>query len=320
MKGRWRRLIRFAPLALVFALLAIKAPYIRRAWATSPVDRANMGQYGVLALISLIVAGVALCRRARIRALPSGGIFAFVLVTACAAACAAGFAMDINGIQLVASVGLLWSAAWLAWGRAALLFFAPAALMAALAVPGALHWLENASAICHAAPHAAFAPVFTRDSQPGMLGRELPPSTGLARLFKTGEAHQFMYADESNSVAVLCVDIGDDIHEIHPATHCLRSSGWRIESEEIVEAGLPGGGAFEVDEALASSMQGRMLVWIWYSSESASTGSFPHFRRMHSPSVRWRTYQIATSVMGGDEDVAAARRRLQDFINSHGGR
>ena len=192
--------------------------------------------------------------------------------------------------------------------------FAPAALLATLAVPGTLYWMGNLSAAYTIETREAFVPDFTPRSQPGMMGREMQPSPAFTRFFRTSEARQFGYADVSNNVSVLSVKIGGDIHEIHPATHCLRTGGWRIVSEKVVPVKHPAGGVLDVDEALVDSINGRMLVWIWYSSDKVSTGSFLHFRSMYSPEGHWRTYQVVTSAAGGDEGIADARRRLQRFI------
>ena len=147
-----------------------------------------------------------------------------------------------------------------------------------------------------------------------MLGRELIPSKGVSRFFRTSDVRQIVYADVSNTVSVLAVRVGGDIHEVHPATHCLRSGGWRIVSEKIVQIEHPAGGVLEADEAVVDSSKGRLLVWIWYSSDDVSTGSFLHFRRMFSASACWRTYQVATPVGDGEEGLAAARMLMQRFL------
>ena len=76
-----------------------------------------------------------------------------------------------------------------------------------------------------------------------------------------------------------------------------------------------GGGVLEVDETLVESVDGRMLVWIWYSSDDASTGSFLQFRRMHSSASLWRTYQISTFLDDGHHAVEEARGRLMRFLD-----
>lgn len=206
------------------------------------------------------------------------------------------------------------SCAWLTLGHVAALLFAPAALFATFAVPGTLYWMRNIASVRAFTPRAAFVPEFTPRSQMGMIGREVPLSPGVARFFRTSDAHQFAYANASNAVSVLAVSIGGDIHEVHPATHCLRSGGWRIVAEKIVQVEHPNGGVLEVNEAIADSFRGRMIIWIWYSSNEVSTGSFLHFRRMYSEAGHWRTFQVATPAGEGEAGLAAARRLLRRFL------
>lgn len=308
------RSTRAALLAIAALPLAVKAPYIWRAWVSSPIDRAHLNLFGLLSIAAVAV-GVAVIRRRR-NAIRSGGVLATAFLIAVGIPYVFGVYRDVNALQLIAGVCILWSAGWFLFGRMAAAFFAPAALFAILAVPGTMYWMRNASSSLAAAPCAPFAPEFSVDSQKGMLGRELQPSAGFTRFFRTSSAHQFMYASPSNSVSVLAVTVGDDIHEIHPATHCMRSAGWRVVSEGIARMERPNGGALEVDEAVVESIDGRMLVWIWYSSDAASTGSFLHFRRMHSAATRWRTYQIATSLGDAPDALADARGRLERFLES----
>jgi len=314
MRAQSRTLPRLALFALSAVPLVVKVPYLWRAWAHSPLDRTHLNLYGALALVAICAAIAVLLRWHTAGTQAKGRIPAIALLGVFLAAYAGGIILDVNALQLIAAVGILWSAAWLALGRVAALLFAPAALFATLAVPGTLHWMRNISAAFAVTPRAAFTPVFTPRSQPGMLGREVPLAPALARFFRTSDAHQFTYANISNAVSALAVSIGGDIHEVHPATHCLRSGGWRIVSEKIVQIEHPNGGILEVDEAVADSFKGRMVIWIWYSSDEASTGSFLNFRRMYSKSARWRTYQVATSVGEGEEDLAAARLLLRRFL------
>lgn len=307
------RLGRLAFLALCAVPLAVKLPYLWRAWVTSPIDRAHLNIYGLLALVALGAAiAAARLRPARLRKKPA--IPAVVSLSVFLAAYALGIMLDVNALQLTSAVCALWAASWLLWGVASAMLFAPAALLALLAVPGTLYWMQNISSSCALTSHAAFVPEFSTHSQSGMLGREISPSKGFARFFRTSDARQIVYADVSNTVSVLAVRVGSDIHEIHPATHCLRSGGWRVMSEKILQVEHPAGGALEVDEAIVDSSKGRLLVWIWYSSDDVSTGSFLHFRRMYSASACWRTYQVTTPVGEGEEGLAAARRLMQRFL------
>ena len=309
---------RFALLAIAAVPLAAMAPYLWRAWVSSPIDRANLKLFGTLSLVAVAV-GLVAYRRLR-PAIRSGGLMAAAFFAVAVFMFFLGVNRDVNAIRLVAGVCILLSVVWGLFGNVAAGLFAPAALFAILAVPGTLYWMRNAPSLFATAPCAAFAPEFTADSQEGMLGRELPPSPGFTRFFRTSSARQFTYANPSNSVSVLAVSVGDNIHEIHPATHCLRSSGWRVASEKLFRMQHPKGGEFEVDEAVVESFDGRMLVWVWYSSDEASTGSFLNFRRMHTAAGRWRTYQVATALGDGSDALADARRRLEMFIGLGGGK
>ena len=313
-----RTCIRLALLVLAAVPLAVKVPYLWRAWVYSPIDRGHLKLYGALALVA-IGAAIAVLRGLSTDRRTKGGILSAALLVVFGMAYGVGILRDVNALQLIAAVGILWSMAALTQGPVAALLFAPAAILATFAVPGTLYWMRNISAACAVTPRAAFVPEFTPHSQPGMLGREVPPSASSKRFFKTSDARQFTYANISNSVSVLAVSIGGDIHEIHPATHCLRTSGWRILSEKVVKVAHPNGGVLEVNEAVADSLNGRMLVWIWYSSGEVSTGSFLHFRRMYSESAGWRTYQVATPAGTGEEGLAAARNLLQRFLSREEG-
>ena len=304
---------RLSLLALAAIPLAVKAPYLWRAWTSSPIDHDHLKFYGTLSLAAVIVA-VALLRRLRVPAKPHSPILPAMALVVALGLFAFGVVREVNAIQLISGVGILWATGWLLFGHFAAGVFAPAAVFAILAVPGTLYWMRNATTTIASAPCEPFAPTFSPDSQAGMLGREMPPSPDVLRLFRTGTARQFIYASPSNCVTVLAVAVGDDIHEIHPATHCMRSGGWKVLSERLLRTRHPMGGELEVDEAVAESFDGRMLVWIWYSSDEASTGSFLQFRRLYSAKSRWHTYQMATALGDAPDAVQSARERLRQFL------
>ncbi len=310
-----RNPVKLALLALSAIPFAVKTAYLERAWVSSPIDRLHLGLYGTLALLIVFVVVVAKLHWRFLTVKPLAKSRSLRLMVVPVALYVIGLIWDVNALQLIASVGILWTAAWALYGRVSGLMLAPAAVCAVLAVPGSLYWLGNASSALRATPNAAFAPEFSPRSQKGMLGRSIPPTAGFTRFFRTSDAQQFIYADASNEVSVLAVKVGRDIHEIHPATHCLRSGGWYIESERIITVPHPlDGGTFEVDEAVASAGAKRMLTWIWYSSAEKSTGSFLHFRRMYSTKTEWHTYQVATGLEDGEDSESAARARLSAFL------
>ena len=69
----------------------------------------------------------------------------------------------------------------------------------------------------------------------------------------------------------------------------------------------------EVSEIVASNPGTTLLVWVWYSCRSFSTGSFLGFRRSWSADTQWHTYQISTPLFTSEEE---GRARLGEFLNA----
>ncbi|WP_276740242.1 exosortase-associated EpsI family protein [Victivallis vadensis] len=159
---------------------------------------------------------------------------------------------------------------------------------------------------------AAFVPEFHSVNFSGYLGRSLEPTADDRRFFGGSRLRKFFYAADSGIVNVLALTCGDDVHQIHPAGHCLRTSGWRIVSERLTEAEI-GGRKLEVSEIVASNPGTTLLVWVWYSCRSFSTGSFLGFRRSWSADTQWHTYQISTPLFTSEEE---GRARLGEFLNA----
>ena len=113
MSAQRRKIARAALLFLAAVPLAIKIPYLWRAWMTSPIDRAHLNLYGVLALVAAGIAVVVLCRRPAREPIKGKGL---ALAAAALVVFVAGFAVgilrDVNALQLISAVGILWSAAW----------------------------------------------------------------------------------------------------------------------------------------------------------------------------------------------------------------
>lgn len=308
-----RNPVKLAFLALAAIPFAVKFEYLRRAWGSSPIDHIHLGLYGTLALIFVFIAVVAKLYWRFLTVKPLVQSRSLKLMILPCILYVIGIVWNINAVQLISSVLILWTAAWALYGRVSGIMLAPAAVCAVLAVPGSLYWLGNAYAAFVATPNPAFVPTFTSESQVGMLGLEEQANP---LLFRTSHARQFRYENPTNSITVLAVEIGKDIHEVHPATHCLRSSGWRIVSENIanVDGVRDDDSRFSVTEAVVDSVHGKMLVWIWYSSDKFSTGSFLHFRRLYKSSVRWFTYQLSTPI--GPDGKDAASHRLARFLRN----
>ena len=316
MKGKPNGM-KFWLLGLAALPLAAKLAYLCHAWTSSPVDRSRLWLWGSAAALSGAAATALNLVRRSDAARPTPGPRSIAAVSLMLAAYAGGFAIDVNAVQIAAAVGVLWSAAWALFGRALGLMLTPAAICAVLAIPGSSYWIGNAVRASLAPTSVAFAPAFDATSQPGYIGSELPPAPSMRRFFRTSDARQYRFASPSNGVSVLTVRIGGDVHEIHPVTHCLRSSGWAIRSETLREVALPGlARPISVTEVLATDCLGRsVLTWAWYSSATESTGSFIGFRRLYSASSPWRAYQLSAPV-GEDADVDSARRALKGFLSA----
>lgn len=304
-------------LALSGLPFVVKFAYLNQAWVSSPIDRAQLGLWGTGVLLIVVVTAILklifhfptnkpLRQSRALRTLPLP-IVIYIL----------GTVYNINAVQLIASVGIAWMTAWMLYGRIAGSMLAIAAVMATLAVPGSSYWLGKASTAFSAPIRAAYTPEFTARSQSGYLGRKAVPSEAFSRFFRTSDAHQFRYASPSNDVSVLAVRIGSNIHEIHPATHCLRSSGWLVQSEQLHDVALNGrADSLSVTESVVANSAGaKLLVWVWYSSPEKSTGSFIRFRRMYKKNAVWRTYQL-TSPIGNGNDIAEVRQNLISFLES----
>lgn len=316
--GPGRNWMKLGVLGLAAIPFAVKVAYLMKAWVTSPVDRINIGLYGSLSLLFVSIAVAAkwhwrfltgnssttmkYSRSLRIAAIP---LVLYMI----------GVIWSINALQLIASVGFLWAIAWALYGRESGFLLAPAAVCAVLAVPGSVYWISRAGQAFTGETTAAFAPVFAADSQEGYLGREIEPDDAFLRFFRTGEAHQFAYANASNAVSVLSVKVGKDVHEIHPATHCLRSGGWFVESDGQRRVELPGRTApFQVTEAIVQKGGVRALVWIWYSTDKRSVGSFLRFRQLYSRNEAWHGFQVMTSLGLEDQSLVRKRQELAAFL------
>ena len=312
-----RNWLKLGALALASVPFAVKVAYLNNAWVTSPVDRINIGLYGALTLLFVSIAVVAKLRWRFLTVKPMKYSRSLRIAVVPLVLYAIGVVWSVNALQLIASVGFLWAVAWALYGRVSGLMLAPAAVCAVLAVPGSIYWISRAGQAFTGETAAAFAPAFAYDSQKGYLGREIKPDAAFQRFFRTSDAHQFAYANSSNAVSVLSVKIGDDVHEIHPATHCLRSGGWFVEADSLRRVELPGRESpLQVTEAVVTKGGARALVWIWYSTGELSVGSFLRFRQLYSRDGGWHGFQVMTSIGPGERSLESERKALAAFLAS----
>lgn len=142
------------------------------------------------------------------------------------------------------------------------------------------------------------------------IGIEMDKDKGFRRFFNRSEAHHYKYSGNTADFTLLTVDCGNDIHEIHPASHCLRTSGWTIEDENLHIITIDEK-ALNVTEIKASKRQAKILLWVWYTNESISTGNFICFRRLWRNGRQWSTYQLG--IIGG-RDLEDSRSQLMDIL------
>jgi hypothetical protein len=161
---------------------------------------------------------------------------------------------------------------------------------------------------------AVFKPDFTKSLE-GFKTTESPLSEDSIRFFEGATVHQYAVSDGVFHVSILEVKCGDDIHKIHPASHCLRSGGAEILSESVVMYTMPDGRGLPVTE-IRSKLRGiPILTFVWYTGPEETIGSFYAFRRKWSPSKQWYSYQIVTEVYDGKED--AARKFLLNLLSKY---
>jgi len=144
------------------------------------------------------------------------------------------------------------------------------------------------------------------------IGREPTHDDNFQRFFHTSDAHSYEYASPSHIYNLLAVTCGTNIHEIHPASHCLRSSGWHIDKEQLVEVTVKNH-LFSVTEIEASRRGRSILVWVWYSSPKVSVGNFLAFRRLWEADTHWETYQLAVYQFDRQADYHLA---LVEFLET----
>ncbi|MBO5762201.1 MAG: hypothetical protein J6S53_11755 [Lentisphaeria bacterium] len=140
-------------------------------------------------------------------------------------------------------------------------------------------------------------------------GRSIEPDENTKRFFVTSTVKQYCYTKNNADISVLAVQCGRNIHEIHPASHCLRTSMWTVHSEKILYLQ----NRFAVTEIDASRGGNRILVWVWYSSKTFSTPGFLGFRRHFTPGGNYYTYQISIPLYGNIEN---GRSELKKFVQA----
>ena len=161
-------------------------------------------------------------------------------------------------------------------------------------------------------PVPPFRPDLT-DAPAGFTITETPLTEDTIRFFEGAEAHQYRITDGIFHCSFLEVKCGDDIHKIHPASHCLRSSGAVIQSEAVVTHALPDGRELSVTEIRSKIRGTPILTFVWYTGPEETLGSYFRFRSRWSPSKQWYSYQAVTEIYENNEE--AARKFLLDLLS-----
>ena len=147
----------------------------------------------------------------------------------------------------------------------------------------------------------------------GFMIAETPLTENTIRFFEGAEVHQYSISDGVFQCGILEVKCGDDIHKIHPASHCLRSGGAEVRSETVVMHTMPDGQKISVTE-IRSNLRGTpILTFVWYTGPKETLGSYFWFRTRWLSSQQWYSYQIVTEIYDGNED--AARRFLLEVLS-----
>jgi hypothetical protein len=159
---------------------------------------------------------------------------------------------------------------------------------------------------------APFIPDFASIKNDEFFGQPLPITPADERFFGPSDIGKFTFASDINVITILTVSSVDRVHQIHPASHCLRVSGWGIAKESIANI-IIANKKLAVSEILAHREGQRIIMWVWYSSTEHSTGSFLAFRRLWRQGTPWFSAQISTPYREGEEENA--RATLNHFLS-----
>ncbi|MDD3953471.1 MAG: exosortase-associated EpsI family protein [Lentisphaeria bacterium] len=165
--------------------------------------------------------------------------------------------------------------------------------------------------------HTLYPPIqpsFEKLKSGNFIGRPAEITDLDRRFFEDAILNKYYFASELQAVNVLNVTCSDNIQKIHPASHCLRSSGWKIRSETQQEIELQNK-KIALTEIVGQKQQLRVMTWVWYSSQYRSVGNFIRFRSLY-PSWKddeiWHEYQITTPLANDEKHT---RKTLAEFLN-----
>lgn len=298
--------MKYGKILSVVAILPFAAviPHWIRVLIDSPVDCVNLTVYGLTALGLGVAALVKTWKTPKdeSRGVPKPLV---VVLGAFLAAFAAGLVIRIWLVSMTAAVGCAWCWAFLRLGRRRALWLLPAFLAFVPAVPSVLFWGERIGGMFEggARPPCVLdlkrltAPADGKPAVPSdWLVRRAAVNAGEKALFRTSEVVNWDIAAGSVVVRLSEVTLGDNVHEVHPLSFCLKSQGRTALGEKLIRGGDP-----EVVETITLADGRRMVVWTWYTGTEESTASFVRFRLKGGPG--WRRYTLIAPDAEGTREI-----------------
>ena len=159
---------------------------------------------------------------------------------------------------------------------------------------------------------ASFIPDFSACMFKDAKGYEQAPTQGDLQFFAGAKKlEKYVFGTSDSTIGVLAIELGTNVHQIHPPSHCLRSQGSNIHSEILSTADLRFA-QITITEIQYSKSNHSLLCWYWYASPKFSTPSFLSFRRYWNKNQEWHSYQISTHIY--NQELGKARERLRVFL------
>ena len=160
---------------------------------------------------------------------------------------------------------------------------------------------------------ASFIPDFSSGMFGSAKGYALDPTPGDLQFFEgSKKLEKYTFGTDDSVIGILGIELGTNVHQIHPPTHCLRSQGTTILSEKLQTIEFRFAQITMTEINYLNTSNNPMLCWYWYSSPKFSTPSFISFRRHWDPKHEWHSYQITTPIY--NNELPQARERLREFL------
>ncbi|MBR5077602.1 MAG: hypothetical protein IKX30_02575 [Victivallales bacterium] len=160
---------------------------------------------------------------------------------------------------------------------------------------------------------AAFIPDFSSGMFKNAKGYALDPTPGDLQFFEgSKKLEKYTFGTDDSVIGILGIELGTNVHQIHPPTHCLRTQGTTILSEKLQTVEFRFAQITITEINYLNTSNNPMLCWYWYSSPQFSTPSLISFRRHWNPKHEWHSYQITTPIYSND--LSKARERLKVFL------